>query len=106
PGEQRPVGPEATVVADRVGAQLARDAGGETAFGDIERALILRYQDAVGPGGVEDDPGDRVGTILLRIQAVDRTVVELLLLRLVDVAVVPGIGEPDASLAIDREVVR
>ena len=68
--------------------------------------MFFRHQDAVGLSGVESDARDRVATVLLRVGAQHRLVIELHHLGLVPVAFVHRVGEPDAALAVDRKVVR
>src|SRR5688572_7891895 len=76
PGKQRVVRSETAVLLDRIRAQLTRDSAGRATLCDIKRFLILRYQDAVGLGGIEGDPRDGVAAIRLRIGTQARTVVE------------------------------
>ena len=106
PGEQRVIRAEAAVFLDRVRAQLAGYAQGCAALGDIECSLVAGNQNAIGLRGVEGDARDRIRTVFLRVGAQHGTVFEVGDLGLVPVAVIDGIGKPDAAFAIDREIVR
>jgi hypothetical protein len=77
---------------DRIGADLtavARD--------HVERALIGREKDAVGPGQALDDARHLAG----RADVVDGEGP----LRLLDIAPVFGVGEVDAAVPIDHEII-
>ena len=105
PGEERVVGTERAIVFDRVGAQLARDAALRAAFGDIQGALVLRHEDAVGLGGVEGYARDLVAAVFLRAGAQHGAVIEFFFFGFVPVAVVDRVGEPDAALPVNRQIV-
>src|SRR5262249_21646697 len=95
PGEERVVGAEAAGLLDRIRAQLTRDAFGRAALSDIERPVVARYQDAVRLRRIERDARALVLAVRLRVGTYHRAVVELLLFRLVPVALVHGVREPD-----------
>ena len=105
PGKQRRIVAETAVAEYRIRAQLAVDAFRIAAFCDIERRLICRHENPVGPCRVEGDACDGVTAIGLRIAAVHRLVVEVHLLGFVHVAFIPRIGEPDATFTVDCEIV-
>ena len=75
PGKQRRIVAETAVAEYRIRAQLAVDAFRIAAFCDIERRLICRHENPVGPCRVEGDACDGVTAIGLRIAAVHRLVV-------------------------------
>ena len=105
PSEQRRISAEAAVCLDRVGAQLARDVILVAAFGDVKRVLVLRNENAVRLRGIERHARGGVSAVFLRVAAQDRLVIDFHAGVRVPVAAVDRIGEPDAALAVDREVV-
>ena len=72
---------------------------------DVEGLVVRGNQQAVGAGGVEGHLLAGVGTIRLRVGAEDVAAVHLRLLAGVDVAGVPRVAEPDATLPVDGQVV-
>ena len=105
-GVEHVVGAQAPVVVDGIGPQLPVQV--ETlavALRHVEGLAVGRDQDAVGHGGVEGNPGRGVGAVGLGVGPNHRAVVQLLHLAGVDVAGVPGIGEPDAPQPVHGQVV-
>ena len=103
---QGPVGAQAAVVVDGVGTQFPVNVHAvAVALDHVQGALVGGHQDAVGHGGVEGDASYGVAAVGLGVGPQHRTVVQFFDLAGVDVAGVPGVGEPDAATAVDGQVV-
>ena len=100
---------EAAVRVHRVGAQLPLLVRVAVALRDVQHAVVEREQQPVGPGRVEGHAGRRPAPVGLRVEAVDRVVVELLVRAVLAPgparALVERVGEPDPALRVDGQVV-
>ncbi len=100
------VGAKGAIVVDGVGAQFPVDAGVvAVALGHVQGLAVDGHQDAVGHGAVGLDAGHGVAAVGLGGGAEHGAESRLFDLRCVDVGGVPGVGEPDASLAVHGQVV-
>jgi hypothetical protein len=76
---------------------------------DVERGLVPRHQDAVRLRGIERDASDLVRCIRLRVQAVDRVMVQHLVGAVLapptGCALVVWIGKPDAACRIHDQII-
>ena len=100
------VGAQAAVLVYRIGPQLPVQVHPlAVAFRHVEGTLVRGDQDAVGHSGVEGDAGDGVAAVGLRVGPQHRAVVQFLHFAGVNVAGVPGVGEPDAASPVNSQVV-
>src|SRR6266446_4870974 len=100
---QNDVAAQRTIRQDVVGPELAAF---RTGLDHVKSALVRRDQKAVGPGRISGHSSAHPGTVRLRIGSEYRVMVERLPLARIDIAGVPWIAEPDASLTVDLHVVR
>ena len=100
---------QAAVRVHRVRAQLPLLVRVAVALRDVQHAVVEREQQTVGPGRVEGHAGRRPATVGLRVEAVDRVVVEVPVCAVLapgpSRALVERVREPDPALRVDRQVV-
>ena len=97
---------QGAVGIDGVGAQFPHPVGRGVGLDDVQAAFVGRHQQPVGAGGIEGHPLAGIAAVGLGISPQDVPVHVLLLLAGVDVALVPGIAEPDAPPPVYGQVVR